>query len=263
MGDEQPAPPAAGSEFAHVTRRLAVAMGGPALIVGTVLVVLFRMAFAGRITFTQPDIPSLWLPNFCYLGTSLAHGTLPVWNPSVMGGLPFASDPQSGWMYLLPMLLFSVLPCGAALRWYVILQPVLAGLGVYWFLRAERASRAAATAGGLVLALGVAGSRLVADLPFPATLAWTALLLAALARCLRADGWAARLGWATLAALAWGQLAATHLSHGLVIGTLLLVCYAAVRTIADVRSGRKSPGDRGRLLLVLVAAFPLVNLAYF
>src|SRR5438094_1531206 len=198
MGDEQPAPPAAGSEFARMTRRLAVALGGPALIVGTVLLVLFRVALGGRVTFAQPDIPSLWLPNFCYLGTSLAHGTLPVWNPFVMGGLPFAADPQSGWLYVLPMLLFSTLPCSLALRWYLILQPMMAGLGVYWFLRTERTSRSAATAGGLVLALGISGSRLVADLPFPATLAWTALLLAVSARCLWADGWAARLGWATL-----------------------------------------------------------------
>jgi hypothetical protein len=221
------------------------------------------MAFGGRITFTQPDVAALWLPAFSFLGESLRHGAIPYWNPSVMGGLPFAADPQSGWTYLVPMLLFWALPAATAIRWYLVLQPILAGLGIYWFLRTERVSRPAATTGGLVIALTIAGSRLVVDLPFPAALAWSALLLAAGARSLHAEGWPARLGWALLTAIAWGQIAAIHLSHGLVIGTLAFVCYAAARTIVDVRAGRRSLRDRAILLLVLVAAFPLVNLAYF
>src|SRR5580765_5936568 len=96
---------------AGMTRRVALAAAGPLLIAGSVLLVLHSIAFGGLVTFTQPDVPALWLPNFCYLGTSLSHGTLPVWNPYVMGGLPFAADPQSGWMYLLPTALFSALPC--------------------------------------------------------------------------------------------------------------------------------------------------------
>ena len=244
-------------------RRFAKASAGPALIVGSVVVVLHAMAFGGRVTFTQPDVAALWLPNFSLLGESLRHGAIPYWNPYVMGGLPFAADPQSGWMYLPAMLLFWALPAATALRWYLILQPILAGLGVYWFLRAERVSRPAATAGGLVLALVIAGSRLVVDLPFPAVLAWSALMLAAGAHYLRADRWPARLGWAVATAIAWGQIAAIHLSHGLVIGTLAFACYATVRTVVDVRSGRRSGRDRAAVLLVLVAALPLVNLAYF
>jgi hypothetical protein len=262
MPDGQ-ATPSDHTDPAGMTRRVALAAAGPLLIVGSVLLVLHSMALGGLVTFTQPDVPALWLPNFCYLGTSLSHGTLPVWNPYVMGGLPFAADPQSGWMYLLPTVLFSALPCGAALRWYLILDPILAGLGVYWFLRTERLSRSAATVGGLVLALAIAGSRLVVDLPFPGTLAWSALLLAAGARCLHAETWPARLGWVALTALAWGQLAATHLSHGLVIGTVVFGCYVAVRTVVDVRSGRRTLRDRLLLLGVLVVALPLVNLAYF
>ena len=254
---------AAGSRWDGPVGRVARALAGPALIVVGVLVVLHAMAFGGRITFTQPDVAALWLPAFSFLGETLRHGAIPYWNPSVMGGLPFAADPQSGWTYLVPMLLFSALPAATAIRWYLVLQPILAGLGIYWFLRAERVSRPAATAGGLVIALTIAGSRLVVDLPFPAALAWSALLLAAAARCLRADGWPARLGWVLLTAIAWGQIAAIHLSHGLVIGTLAFVCYAAARTVVDVRAGRRSVRDRATLLLVLAAAFPLVNIAYF
>ncbi len=248
---------------AGTAKRAALAMAGPLLIIGSVLLILHSIAFGGRLTFSQPDIPALWLPNYCYLGTSLVHGSLPTWNPYVMGGLPFAADPQSGWMYLVPTVLFSTMSCGAAIRWFVVIHPILAGLGIYWFLRAERVSRPAATVGGLVLAAAVSGSRLVVDVPFPGALAWSALLLAAAARCLHADRWPARIGWVVLAAIAWGQLAATHLSHGFVIGSILLLCYVAMRTVMDVRSGRRTVRDRGQLLVLLLFAMPLVNLAYF
>jgi len=251
------------SDSGERLRRIARGCAGPSLIVASVLVVLHAMAFGGRVTFTQPDVAALWLPNFSLLGESLRHAAIPYWNPYVMGGLPFAADPQSGWMYLPAMLLFWALPAASALRWYLVLQPIFAGLGVYWFLRAERVSRPAATVGGLVLALVIAGSRLVVDLPFPAVLAWSALMLAVGARYLHADRWPTRLGWAVATAIAWGQIAAIHLSHGLVIGTLAFACYATVRTVVDVRSGRRTGRDRAAALLVLAAALPLVNLAYF
>src|ERR687887_896059 len=154
-------------------------LAGPALIVGLVLLVLREFAFRGLVSTQQPDILPFWLPTYCLLGKSLLAGHIPSWNPFVMGGLPFAADPQSGWMYLPPMALFTVLGCGAGIRWMILAQPILAGLGVYWFCRSERISRSGATVGGLVLASSIAGSELAVSLPFAATLAWTALLLAA------------------------------------------------------------------------------------
>src|SRR5919198_3623955 len=136
-----------------------------------------------------------------------------------MGGLPLAADPQSGWGYLPAMLLFSAFSCGRAIRWFIVLQPVLAGLGTFWFLRSEGLSRAAATTGGLALALGMAGSFISLELPFAGTLAWTALLLAAASRLLHARTWPGRLAWVAAVAVAWGQLANAHLSNGLVMGT--------------------------------------------
>src|SRR5206468_4013185 len=106
---------------------------------------------------------------------SLAAGHVPLWNPDVMGGIPFAADPQSGWLYLPPMALFGALPCHVAIRWFIVLQPLLAGLGTYWFLASEGVSRPAATVGGLALALPVAGSIYLLSLPFAGTFAWTAL----------------------------------------------------------------------------------------
>jgi hypothetical protein len=240
---------------------LALAAGGPLLVVGAVLVVLHSFAFGGRLTLQHVDVLSQWLPTYCFLGKSLAGGHVPAWNPFVMGGVRFAADPQSGWTYVPAMLLFSALPCDVAMRWFIVLQPVLAGLGLFWFLRSERLGRAAATTGGAVLALVIAESYIAISIPFSGTLAWTALMLAAASRLLRADAWPARLAWTAATGLAWGQAAAAHLSNGLVIATLALLVFVAVRVGADVRARRR--GGRPALALagLLVAALPLVNLA--
>ncbi|HEX9234646.1 MAG TPA: hypothetical protein VF972_00005, partial [Actinomycetota bacterium] len=127
-------------------------IAGPALIVGSVLIVLHAFAFGGKVSSQHPDVLGFWLPTYCFLGKSIAAGHIPAWNPHVMAGVPFAADPQSGWMYIPAMLLFAGLPCSVAIRLIVVLQPILGGLGLYWFLRSEGLSRPASTSGGLALA---------------------------------------------------------------------------------------------------------------
>ncbi|HEX9234967.1 MAG TPA: hypothetical protein VF972_01670, partial [Actinomycetota bacterium] len=112
-------------------------MAGPGLIVGSVLVVLHGFWLSARLTNQQVDQLAFWLPRWCFLGRTLAHGHLPGWLPNQFAGVPFLSDPQSGWLYLPAMLLFSVTSCGRALGLFVTLQPILAGLGLYWFFRNE------------------------------------------------------------------------------------------------------------------------------
>jgi hypothetical protein len=220
-------------------------------------------AFGGLVSAQHVDPLGIWLPLHCFLGQSLAAGHIPAWNPYTMGGVPFAADPQSGWLSLPVMALYSALPCDAAIRWFIVLQPIVAGLGIYWFLREERLTRAAATIGGLVLAMAVANSRTALALPFAGTLAWSAVLLACGARYLSAPTWPSRIGWAAVTALVWGQLAAAHMSHGLIIGTGLLLTYMVARVTGEVRAGRRSGGDTLLLAALLVAALPLVNLAFF
>jgi hypothetical protein len=155
-----------------------------------VLAVLHLYVVGGFVSKQNPDVLALWLPTYCLMGKSIAAGHILSWNPYLMGGAPFAADPQSGWMYAPVMLLFSTLSCGAAIRWFIVVQPILAGLGVYGFARSEGLSRPAATTGGLALALPMAGSEVSLSLPFAGSIAWTALTLAAASRLVRARTWA-------------------------------------------------------------------------
>jgi hypothetical protein len=234
--------------------RTVTSLAGPALIVVGVLLVLRHFAF--RDLLTVGDVRTLWLPTYCFLGENLVNGHIPGWNPHVMAGVPFAADPQSGWMYLPPTILFTVFSCSIAIRLMIVLQPMLAGIGLYWFLRGEDISRPASTVGGLSLALGLAASKVPLAIPFSASLAWTALILAAASRYLRSTEWPKRLLWLLLTALAWGQLAAAHLSVGVLMGTVALGLYVA----GSVWARRVS---RPALAVgLLVVSLPILNLAY-
>jgi hypothetical protein len=237
------------------------AVAGPALIVACILIVMRGFVVGAMVSSQHVDILPMWTPTFSFLGRSLASGHIPAWNPYVMGGVPFAADPQSGWTYLPAMLLFSVFSTDVAIRWFIVLQPVLAGLGIYWFLRAERLEPAASTVGGLSLGLVIAHSVIALGLPFAATMAWTAMLLASAAHLVHARGWPGRLGWAIVTALCWGQLANAHLSNGLVMGSVALASYLSAALFRAVRKGAMSGRERIEVGVLTLVALPLVNLA--
>ncbi len=241
-------------------RRFLVAAAGPALIVVAVLLALRGIAFLPRLPDQHPDLLSFWLPRSCLLGRALADGRVPLWNPFEMAGTPFAADPQSGWLSLPTMLLSRVFGCGGGLRAIVVLNPILAGLGLRWFLRKEGLGRIAATAGGLSVAMAIAASTLAISLPFAGALAWTTLVLVGAAGTFSATGWR-RLGWVALAAFAWGQVATSHLSHGLVMATGLTLAYVVARAFRDVRSGSRSSRNAVLLSAGFLLFLALANVA--
>ncbi len=255
------APSGARAEPRPTARRLLAASAGPALIVVWVLIALRGFAFENLLTNQHPDILSFWLPRSCLMGRSLSAGHVPLWNPFEMAGTPFAADAQSGWLSLPSMVLSWAFGCGGGLRALIVLNPILAGLGLHWFLRRERLGRVAATAGGLSLAMAMAASSVAISLPFAGTLAWTPLVLVGASGYLSAERFARRLPWLALGAFAWGQVATSHLSHGLVMCTGLTFAYLVSRGVHEVRSGRM----RGWVALTLVAGFlaflPLASLA--
>ena len=239
-----------------------VASAGPSLIVVTLVIVLHDFIVGGYFSHLNPDVPSVFMLNHCFMGEQLKAGEIPAWNPLTMGGAPFAADPQSGWFYLAPMVLNAFLSCSRAIGAFIVLPAFVASLGIYLLLRGENVSRIAATCGGLVMGLMIAGSKVLVNLPFSDTLAWTAVLLACGARVLRAPRWSGRILWILVTALAWGQLAAAHLSHGFVIGSTLLAFYLAHVALQERKQRRLGWGEIAACLALLVVAFPFVNLGH-
>ena len=225
-------------------RRILAAVAGPALIVACVLFALRGFAFTPRLTNDHFDILSFWLPRFTFLARSLVAGHVPLWNPYEMMGYRFAADPQSGWLYVPAMLLFSLLSPGAAMRRADRPQPAaVAGLGLYWFLRKESLSRAAATAGGLALGMSMSTSEMAISMPFAGFLAWTTIVLVGASGYRQSLLWSRKLAWLALAAFAWWQVANAHMSHGLMMCTLLVAAYIVAHAIQSVRLGETSwPG---------------------
>ncbi len=260
-GIEAPPREASTSARTRRLRRLGVACAGPAIIVAGVLFALRGFAFHPLLTNDHPDILAFWLPRFSFLGSELAAGHIPLWNPNEMLGYRFAADPQSGWLYVPPMVLFSTLSPGSAIRAFIVFNPMLAGVGLWWFLRKESMSRLAATIGGLCLAMIMSTSDLAIGLPFAGFLAWTTIVLVGASGYRQADRWSRRLAWLALSAFAWSQVASAHMSHGLVMCSLLLTAYLIATSVVAVRSGEVGAWAAAGRTGLFLAAMPLASLA--
>jgi hypothetical protein len=95
------------------------------------------------------DLSVAHLPNAEFLRQSLAQsGEIPMWNPNVLGGTPFAADPLSG-IYYPPLWLALVLPAPLAFNILFFLHLALAGTGAYLLARGEGASASGALLAGI------------------------------------------------------------------------------------------------------------------
>jgi hypothetical protein len=255
----EPAPPSPARVPSFVTRTAPIA--GPLLIVLSVLIMTRGFWLGGRLSSEHPDLLSFWLPRWCAMGTAVAHGHVPTWLPNQFGGVPFASDPQSGWIYVPVLLLFGVASCARALGLVITLNPILAGLGMYLFFRKEGTGRPAATVGGLVMAMSIAGSFVILSMPFSGTLAWTGMTLGATSGMLHATKPSRIVAWLAFVGFSWSQIAAAHLTDGLLIGTLLVGAYAVARLCAQARVRDRSWRSVAAMLVLLAVALPLLSAA--
>lgn len=241
-------------------RRVGTACAGPAIIVAGGLFALRGFAFHPLLTNRHPDILAFWLPRFAFLGRELSAGHIPLWNPFEMLGYRFAADPQSGWLYVPPMVLFSTLSPGAAMRALIVFNPLLAGLGLFWFLRKESLSRLVATAGGLCLAMLMSTSAMAIAIPFAGFLGWTTIVLVGASGYRQAGRWSKRLTWLALSAFAWSQVASAHMSHGLVMCSLLVSAYLVATSVVAVSNGQLGRWIAVGRVALFLAVMPLASL---
>ncbi len=78
---------------------------------------------------------------------SIKSGQLPLWNPYILGGMPFLAGGQHSGMYPLSIL-FYIMPLANAYGWFALLHTFLAGVFMYYFARTLRISRLGAIIAG-------------------------------------------------------------------------------------------------------------------
>ncbi len=115
---------------------------------GVLVVMAVAMAAAWNLlrgkTMIGLDTAAHFYPVYAFLGERLRSGDIPGWNPHQFAGVPFAADPETGWMYLPAMLFFTILPLDKAAEASIVFHFLLAGLSTYALAR--------------VLGMGVAGA---------------------------------------------------------------------------------------------------------
>lgn len=106
-----------------------------------VLALLPLVAFAGPASLARAffyyDVQCYFYPYHVMAASMIRSGTLPLWNPYTMSGIPLLGDGQTALLYP-PNWLFLVMPGWAALTYDTLLQFSLAGVGAYLFGRGLR-----------------------------------------------------------------------------------------------------------------------------
>ncbi len=122
---------------------------------------LATVGFFWRLLFTPVwmpadggDLLSFLFPLYHFAAQSLKGGEVPLWNPYLYGGAPFAADIQTGLFYPLNLLLFFLAPeiTFRTLELISVLHFFLAGASMYLclrFIRKERIGRLASLAGAV------------------------------------------------------------------------------------------------------------------
>lgn len=103
------------------------------------------------------DIRSLFVPWWSFAREAVRHGRLPLWDLSQFSGYPFLSNPQVALFYL-PTWLTLILPVRVGISWFVLLHLVVAGAGMFAYVRFVSRSEG----GALLAALAFAFSGFVA-----------------------------------------------------------------------------------------------------
>ena len=107
----------------------------------------------------------------------------------------------------------------------------------------------------------VSTSEIAISLPFAGILAWSPVVLLGAAGYRLSSRWSRRIAWLALAAFGWSQVASAHMSHGLVMCTLLVGAYLVAASVADVREHRISVTAAAGLVGLFLIFMPLGSLA--
>ena len=225
----------------------------------TAIIMIHRWVFDDWTS--RHDLLAFFIPFYGYLGDRLAAGDIPGWNPYLFGGSPFAGDPESGWMYIPAMLMFTFLPVVTAMKGMILLQLLIAGTATYAFGRVLGFGAAAALLSAIIYEFG----------PFLfvqtdcCTVAshlstWVPVGFLGVELALRARIWIYRLSAWFLAGFAISQMLAGWVGQGAVNGLLILGAWVGYRTLLSPPVEGWTP--RARIIQALMTGPAIVIIGF-
>jgi hypothetical protein len=253
-----------------------------ALAIGILILVV--LAFYWPLFFTQSWIPkgggdlvSFIYPIYAFAGRWLKRGIVPLWNPHLYLGMPFAADNQSGLFYPINLLFFLLTPelSYEAVELMAVLHVFLAGMFAYVFLRDTLSFRVVntnnppnppkptieripAVAGAIAYMLSDLFVVHPGNLNIIATAAWLPLAL----YCFRRAIGGRRLGWTGASGVVLGIAALVGHVQMFLYVSMSVALYAFFEVYLHRREGWGATlGRLGKLLLTGAIAFGLSALS--
>lgn len=225
--------------------------------------------FMGTVLWPAPglalggyDVRGLFSPWLEWTRTAVWQGQLPFWHAAQFAGYPFLSNPQIALFYP-PTWLTLLLPVRVGLSWHVLFHLLVAGLGMFCFVRQQSGDRWGSWLAALTFTFGgFSAARLYAGhVGLLATFAWLPWLLWAFACSVSVNGRqptddgprnteygirTAEYRTAVLAGLPFGlAILAGHTTSLIYVG-LVWAAWAVYLAVEDgARNGRQALLSRG------------------
>jgi len=153
------------------------------------------------------DLASFLYPLYNWTARTLKTGTVPLWNPTLYSGAPFAADVQTGVFYPVNLLVFALVPSVTydVMEGLAVFHVFLAGVFTYVCIRGldPGQHRLAALVGAVAFMFSDLFIVHFGNLNLIAATAWMPLVVLLFMRALRTSG-APGLRWAAGAGLALG-----------------------------------------------------------
>jgi len=195
------------------------------LLVALPIVIFGVPALLGHAVLPGDDLGQNF-PLRILAGREIRDGHLPLFDPYSWSGAPLLAGWNAGAAYPLTWL-FAVLPGTAAWTVNVITTWVVAGLGMFCFLRALRLASLASFLGAFSFAFAGAMSAQVTHFGLVAGMSWVPVELLSILRLSQDRPAASRLGWTAVLATATGLMILAGEPRAIDDASVIVVIYAA------------------------------------
>ncbi len=214
------------------------------------------------------DLASFIYPTYVFAARWIRRGVIPLWNPHLYLGMPFAADNQSGLFYPLNLLIFLLLPrlTYRAVELMAVAHVWLAGVFTYAFLRDLPGVRDPSSPMGRLPALLGATAYMFSDLfvihpgnlNIIATAAWLPLAMLCFRRAMNECGW----GWTAWSGIVLGIAALAGHAQMFLYLIICIVLYAVFAIYLHRSDGMRAGLTRvARLVLSGTIAFGVAALS--